>query len=176
MAVKLLLYTTVLFAGMMVFLLLKEPYTLKAKGSGANNPPDIELFNARNFQIKPEGVESIVNSKRVERYKDFDKLYSIDATHKTQAGLIGILTSNEAFLKNGVIVFLKNSHYARSDGVSLDGEEIVYDTQKETLASEKPFVFTQSQSRSHGLSFVYQMKEGTISANTIHSFIQTGKK
>jgi len=175
-AVKLLLYTTVLFAGMMVFLLLKEPYTLKAKGSGTNNPPDIELFNARNFQIKPEGVESIVTSKRVERYKDFDKLYSIDATHKTQAGLIGILTSNEAFLKNGVIVFLKNSHYARSDGVALDGEEIVYDTKKETLASEKPFVFTQSQSRSHGLSFVYQMKEGTISANTIHSFIQTGKK
>ena len=176
MAVKLLLYATVLFAGMMVFLLLKEPYTLHAKVTGTHAPADIELFHARNFQIKPEGVSSIVNAERVERYKSFDKLYTIDASHKTDTGLKGILRSNEATLKDGVIVFMKNSHYERSDGVRLDGEEIVYDTKKEMLSSEKPFIFTQSKSRSHGLSFVYQMKEGTISANTIHSFIETGKK
>jgi len=175
-AVKFLLYATVLFAGMMVFLLLKEPYTLHAKATGAKAPADIELFHARNFQIKPEGVTSIVNTQRVERYKTFDKLYNIDASHKTNQGLTGVLTSNEATLRDGVIVFMKDSHYERSDGVRLDGEEIVYDTKNEILSSQKPFVFTQSQSRSHGLSFVYQMKEGTISANTIHSFIETGKK
>lgn len=176
MAVKSLIYATFLFIGMLVFLLFKEPYTLKALDENEKNKPEIELFNAQNFQIKESGVESIVNASRVERYRGFDKLYTINAVHKTKEDLKGILTSDEAILKDGVMLFLQNSDYARDDGIRLVGDEIYYDTKKETLYSEKPFVFTQNQSRSNGLSFVYQMKEGTISASSIHSFIEVGKK
>jgi len=176
LAVKSLLYATFLFAGMMVFLLFKEPYTLKGLDENEKAKPEIELFQARNFQIKESGVESIVNASRVERYRGYDKLYVIDAVHLTKEKLKGVLTSNEAILKEGIILFLKNSQYVREDGVRLVGEAIYYDTKNETLSSDKPFIFTQSQSRSNGLSFVYQMKEGTISANGIHSFIEVGKK
>ena len=71
---------------------------------------------------------------------------------------------------------MTNSRYRREDGIGLDGESIRYDIDKGILSSQKPFVFLQSQSRTNGLSFVYQMKEGTISANTIHSVINIEKK
>jgi len=172
LAVKLLSYATLLFFGMMVFLMIKEPYTINVVDSNGNLIPAIELFNAQNYQIKENNIESVVHAERVERYDDFDKLYVINADHKTKEGLIGKLTSDEGMLQNKIMHFKTNSHYYRNDGVSLDGEDIFYDMQKEILSSEKPFIFAQQQSRSHGLSFVYQMKEGTISAINIHSFIQ----
>lgn len=168
----------ILFFGMMLFLIIKEPYTINVVDNNGNLIPEIELFNAQNYQIKEGLVESIVRSDRVARYQDFDKLYVINADHKTKDGLLGNLTSDEGILQNNIMYFKTNSHYYRNDGVSLDGEDILYDLKKEILSSEKPFVFVQQQSRSHGLSFVYQMKEGTISATNIHSFIQQqiGKK
>ncbi len=162
---------------MMLFLIIKEPYTINIVDQNGNLIPEIELFNAQNYQIKEGIIESIVHSERVARYQDFDKLYVINAGHKTKEGLRGVLTSDEGTLQDKVMHFQTNSHYYRDDGVALDGEDIFYNTITETLSSEKPFIFTQKQSRSHGLSFVYQMKEGTISATNIHSFIQqVGKK
>lgn len=162
---------------MMLFLIVKEPYTINIVDQHGNLIPDIELFNAQNYQIKEGSIESIVHADRVARYQNFDKLYVINAGHKTKEGLHGTLVSDEATLQDNVMRFQTNSHYAREDGVSLDGEDIFYDIKKEILSSEKPFDFTQKQSRSHGLSFVYQMKDGTISATNIHSFIQQlGKK
>jgi len=177
LAVRLLVYSTLLFFAMMLFLIIKEPYTINIVDQNGNLVPDIELFNAQNYQIKEGSIESIVHADRVARYKDFDKLYVINAGHKTKEGLHGTLISDEGTLRDNVMHFQTNSHYAREDGVALDGEDIFYDLKKEILSSEKPFDFRQKQSRSHGLSFVYQMKEGTISATNIHSFIQQlGKK
>ena len=163
---------------MMIFLMIKEPYTINTVDTNGNLIPEVELFNAQNYQIKEGVIESIVHSERVARYQDFDKLYVIHAGHKTKEGLRGVLTSDEGVLQDNIMHLKTNSHYYRDDGVSLDGEDIFYDLKKEILSSEKPFIFAQQQSRSHGLSFVYQMKEGTISATNIHSFIQepVGKK
>jgi hypothetical protein len=172
LAVKLLVYAALLFFGMMTFLIVKEPYTLRVVDQDGNVIPEIELFNAQNYQIKTTGIESIVRSDKVSRFKDFDTLEGIHAGHVTKEGLKGVLTSDKAIVQDKVIHFLSNSHYFRDDGVALDGEDIFYDLQKEILRSDKPFIFSQKQSRTHGLSFVYQMKEGTISATNIHSIIQ----
>ncbi len=162
---------------MMIFLIVKEPYTIHTIDQDGNLIPEIELFNAQNYQIKEGTIDSIVRSDKVARFKDYDKLYVIHAGHRTKEGLRGVLNSDEATLQDKIIHFMTNSHYFRDDGVALDGEDIFYDMQKEILYSDKPFIFSQKQSRTHGLSFVYQMKEGTIAATNIHSFIQqVGKK
>ncbi|MDD2382994.1 MAG: LPS export ABC transporter periplasmic protein LptC [Sulfurospirillaceae bacterium] len=176
MGIKILTYSALFFFVMMIFLMVKEPYTLKSSDISGQNVPDIELFNAKNYQIKETGVESIVTSSRVARFKEFDQLFFVNVKHKNNQGLIDTIISDEAVLQNGVITFLQNSHYSRNDGVSLDGEEIRYEIEKKILSSQKPFIFTQQQSRTAGLSFVYQMKEGTIAANNIYSVIQAGKK
>ena len=172
MALRVLIYSTLLFLGMTFFLILKEPYSIHVVGEDGRLIPEIELFNAQNHQIKQGSIESIVQAKRVARYDGFDELHGIHAGHKTKEGLRGILDSDEGILKEGVLHFKTNSHYFRDDGVSLDGEDIFYNLKTEVLSSNKPFIFTQKQSKTHGDSFVYQMKEGTISATNIHSFIQ----
>ena len=172
MAVRLLVYSVLLFCAMMTFLIVKEPYTLRTVDQDGHTIPDIELFKAQNFQIKTGGIESVVYADKVNRFKEFDQLEAVQAGHITKDGLRGELRSDEAIVQNKVIHFMTHSHYARSDGIALDGEDIFYDLKNETLSSEKPFIFLQKQSRTNGLSFVYQMKEGTIAATNIHSFIQ----
>ena len=120
MAVRVLFYCMVLFAGMMVFLIVKEPYRIKEVGLDGRLVPDIELFNARNYQIKEGSVDGVVYSRRVARYGDVDKLYEIDAKHKTKEGLKGSIVSDEPILKNKVIDFMTNSRYRREDGIGLD--------------------------------------------------------
>ena len=170
----------ILFVAMMVFLIFKEPYTLKVVNAQGEIIPDVELFNAQNYQFKESGIDSIVHSKRLARYGDTDKLYAIEAFHKDKEGLHSTLVSDEAILKDKVIDFLTNSHFRRDDGIGLDGEFIRYDMRQKTLSSEKAFIFLQKQSKTHGVSFVYDMKEGVLHANSIQSTIQfeeeTGKK
>lgn len=166
----------VLFAGMMVFIVLKEPYVIKELGQDGKLVPDIELFNAQNFQIKEGSVDAIVSSSRVARYGEVDKLYDVRAEHRTKEGLKGNLVSDEAVVKGDIVYFMANSHYKREDGVALEGEEIQYHTQKNSLSSEKPFIFTQEKSRTVGKSFEYHMSEGTLSAEGIYSIIETKKR
>lgn len=162
---------------MMLFLMVKEPYTITVSDKNGTEIPMIEMYDARNFQIKQGIVENIVHAERIFRFDRFDELLGIHAWHQTKEGLKGILVSDAAVVQNNVIHFKKNSRYERDDGVSLIGDDIFYDFKKEVLTSDNPFIFSQKQSRTEGLSFVYQMKEGTISATNIHSFIQqVGKK
>ena len=172
MVVRLFVYGALLFLGMSVFLIIKEPYTLRIVDLNGNQIPEIELIHAQNYQIKDNGIESIVNSTRVMRFKDFDELQTVTAEHRTDKGLRGVLTTDKALVRDKVIHCMSNSHYVRSDGVALEGEDIFYDLNTEVLRSDKPFIFSQERSRTNGLSFVYQMKEGTIAANSIHSVIQ----
>ena len=160
----------------MVFLIYKEPYTLRTVDLNGQKIPQIELFNAQNFQMKEGGIDSIVASEKVARFDDHDQLYTINATHKTKEGYKGLLVSDEAIVKDKIVHFMTNSHYKRDDGVALDGEDIFYELGPQILRSDKPFIFTQKQSRTNGLSFVYQMKEGTIKASNIHSYIQQVKQ
>ena len=176
LALRVLLYCMALFAGMMVFIVVKEPYSIKEVGVDGNLVPDVELFNAHNFQIKEKNVDGVVHSRRVARYGAVDKLYDVKAEHKTKEGLKGTLVSDEAIVKGESVYFMANSHYKRDDGVALDGEEIEYHTKKNRLSSEKPFVFTQEKSRTTGSAFVYEMKEGTLSAENIHSVVETKKE
>ncbi len=138
--------------------------------------PEVELFEAQNYRLKEGSIESVVSAKKMMRYEKFDVLHTVDAKHRTNEGLSGVLNSDEAVYQDGIVHFKTNSHYVRSDGVALDGEDVYYDTKQEILSSEKPFIFRQQQSKTHGLSFVYQMKEGTINASNIHSFIQVEEK
>ena len=103
---------------MMIFLMIKEPYTINIVDTDGNLIPEVELFNAQNYQIKEGLVESIVHSERVARFQDFDKLYVINAGHKTKDGLRGVLTSDEGVLQNNIMHFKTNSHYYRDADVS----------------------------------------------------------
>ena len=44
---------------MMIFLMIKEPYKIDMVDSNGNLVPEVELFNAQNYQLKEGEVESI---------------------------------------------------------------------------------------------------------------------
>ncbi|MDD3462347.1 MAG: LPS export ABC transporter periplasmic protein LptC [Sulfurospirillaceae bacterium] len=176
MAIKILYYGAILFFAVMIFLLLKNPYKIEEYRADGTKIPNIELFDIKSYQIDNGGLRAILFAKNLSRYDGFDVLLDIDAMHKGDTGLIDILRSKRGIQKDGILTFSKDTHYERTDGLKLTGDEIKYDVKNKILSSDIPFVFTQKNSTTEGNSFVYQMKEGKISALSIHSTIITEKR
>lgn len=173
MAVKFLRYFMLFFLFIMFFLLFKDPYAIEYKSIA--NQPDIELFNVKNLEISKDGVISIVFTDKINRYKNYDVLYMIDALHKGELGLVDALIANKGILKKDILYLSKNVKYTRSDNISLVSDDIKYDLKKRVLSSNKNFKFIKKNSETTGDSFIYQMQKGIITADKIKTIIKVDR-
>ncbi len=171
MAVKILKYFLLFFVMIIIFLLTKNPYSLEYSASGAGKP-EIEIFNMKNYDISLEGVTSIVFAKKVERFKSYDKMYSIEALHKGKLKLVDSLTADKGLLAKNILYLDNNVKYTRSDDLSLNSNSIKYDIKHKVLSSNIPFEFTRKNMTTNGNSFTYDMQKGIIRASKIKTVIR----
>ncbi len=172
MAVRLLKYFLLLFVLIMVFLLTKNPYSLKYNSSGTDKP-EIEIFNMKNYDISPTGVKSIIYAKKVERYKNYDKMYGVEALHEGRLKLIDSLTAGKGLYAKNILYLDDNVKYTRSDNLALNSNSVKYDIKNKILSSNIPFEFIKKNATTHGSSFTYDMQKGIIRANKIKTVIRT---
>ncbi|MFK5882085.1 MAG: LPS export ABC transporter periplasmic protein LptC [Sulfurospirillum sp.] len=171
MAVRLLKYFLLFFVLIMIFLLTKNPYYLEYNSSGANRP-EIEIFNMRNYDISQDGVTSIVFAKKVEKYKSYDKMYSVEALHEGKLKLIDSLIADKGLFTKNILYLDDNVKYTRSDDLALNTNSIKYDIKKKILSSNIPFEFIKKNATTHGSSFTYDMQKGIIRAKDIKTVIR----
>ena len=174
MAVKLLKYFLIFFVLIMVFLLTKNPYSLKYNSAGEKQP-DIEIYGVKSYDITPKGVSSFILADRVERYKNFDKLYNIKALHMGISGLIDTLKANQGLYAKNTLYLDKNVKYARSDNLALNTNSLRYDLKDKILSSNNPFVLIRENVTTHGSAFTYDMQKGIIRADKIKTVIKVDK-
>lgn len=158
----------------MVFLLTKNPYTLHYKPLKGKQP-DIELFDVKNYEILTTGIDSIVLSKKVEKYKDYDQFYNIDVLYKDNLNLIDSLLADKAILKNNILYLSDNVKYTRSDNLALNSNRVQYDIGKKIISSNDLFELIKNNVKTTGNSFTYQMQKGIIEAYKVKSIIRTEK-
>ncbi len=155
----------------MIFLLTKNPYELEYDSRGKNQA-DIVLFNVKTFDILKSGVNSILISSKIKRFKGYDKLYNINALHRGVQNLIDSVVSDKGLLAKNILYLDDNVKYARSDGLSLNSDSIKYDLKKKILSSNREFEFIKKNSKTVGSSFIYQMQKGIINAKNIKTVIR----
>ncbi|MCF6173591.1 MAG: LPS export ABC transporter periplasmic protein LptC [Campylobacteraceae bacterium] len=171
MAVTSLKYFLLIFAIIMVFLLTKNPYEISYSPKGKNQA-DIILFGVKTFEITKSGVNSILVSSKVERFKGYDKLYNINALHKGILNLIDSVVSDKGLLVKNILYLDDNVKYTRSDDLVLNSNSIKYDLNNKILSSNRKFEFIKKNTKTIGTSFVYQMQKGIINAKNIKSIIR----
>jgi len=155
----------------MVFLLTKNPYELEYSAK-RKNEANIVLFGVKTYEILKSGVNSILISSKVERFKGYDKLYNINALHKGALNLIDSVVSDRGLLAKNILYLDDNVKYVRSDGLALYSNSVKYDLKNKILSSNRKFEFIKKNSKTIGTSFVYQMKTGIINATNIKSVIR----
>ncbi|WP_331775766.1 LPS export ABC transporter periplasmic protein LptC [Sulfurospirillum sp. 1612] len=174
MAVKFLRYFLIIFLVIMVFLLTKNPYALHYKPKKGEQP-SIELFDVKDYEILPTGINSIVFSKKVEKYKAYDKFYQIDVLYKDKLNLISTLISDKALLRDSILYFTENVKYTRSDDLALNTQSVQYNLKTKVLSSKTSFELIKKDMKTIGDSFIYQMQEGIIEAKNVKSTIRMDK-
>ena len=174
MAVKLLKYFLLFFVLVMLFLLTKDPYALHLK-KDSKIRPDVELFNVKNLEISKKGVLSIVFTDKIDRYKNYDTMFMIDALHKGENGLIDSLTAQKGVLRKNILYLTKSVKYTRSDDVTLLCDSIVYNIKNRVLKGNDKFKFLRKNSITTGDSFEYRMKRGIIKADKIKTIIKVDR-
>ncbi|MDX1807923.1 MAG: LPS export ABC transporter periplasmic protein LptC [Sulfurospirillaceae bacterium] len=158
----------------MVFLLTKNPYALHYKPSKGKQP-DIELFDVKNYEILTSGIDSIVFSKKVEKYNNYDKFFDINVLYKDKMNLIDSLVADNALLQNNILYLSNNVKYTRSDDLALNTNSVQYDLKQKILSGDKVFEFIKNNVKTTGDSFTYQMQKGIIEANKVKSTIRMEK-
>jgi len=174
LAVKFLRYFLILFLVIMVFLLTKNPYALHYKPKKGEQP-SIELFDVKDYEILSTEINSIVFSKKIEKYEGYDKFYQINVLYKDKLNLISTLLSDKAVLRDSVLYFNDNVKYTRSDDLVLNTQSVQYNLKTKVLSSDTPFELIKKDMMTTGDSFVYQMQEGIIEANHVKSTIRMDK-
>jgi len=175
LAVRLLKYFLIFFVLIMVFLLTKNPYSLEYNSNGAGKP-EIEIFNMKNYDISLAGVTSIIFAKKVERYKNYDKMFSVEALHRGKLKLIDSLKADKGLFAKNILYLDDNVKYTRSDDLALNTNSIKYDVKKKILSSNIPFEFIKKDMTTHGSSFTYDMQKGIIRASKIKTVIRMDEK
>ncbi len=155
----------------MIFLLTKNPYALQYSSKGKGQP-NIELFDVKIFEISKLGVNSIIFANRVERYKGYDKMYMIDALHRSKLNLIDSLKANNGLLIKNILYLDNNVRYTRSDDLALNSNSIKYDIKNKILSGDQPFELSIKNMLTKGNSFTYLMQKGIIQAQKIKTVIR----
>jgi len=158
----------------MVFLLTKNPYSLQYN-SASKKQPNIEIFGVKSYDILEKGVSSLMLADKVERYKNFDKLYNIKALHMGVLNLIDNLKADQGIYAKNTLYLDKNVRYSRSDHLALNTSSLRYDLKGKILSSSNPFVFVKGNVTTHGKAFTYDMQKGIIKAEKIKTVIRMDK-
>jgi len=158
----------------MVFLLTKNPYSLRYN-SVSKKEPNIEIYGVKSYDIFEKGVSSLLIADKVERYKNFDKLYNIKALHKGLLNLVDNLKADQGIYAKNTLYLDKNVHYLRSDNLALNTSSLRYDLKDKILSSNYPFVFIKGNVTTHGKAFTYYLQKGIIRANKIKTVIRMDK-
>ncbi len=158
----------------MIFLLTKNPYSLKFNAS-SEKLPDIELYSVKSYDIFKNGVSSILFANKVERYKNFDKLFHMEVLHRGKLNLTDELKSEQGLYAKNILYLDKNVRYTRSDNMALNTNSLKYDLSNKVLSSNNSFVFIKKNVTTHGKSFTYDMQKGIIRADKIKTVIRMDK-
>lgn len=171
MAVKFLYYFVVVFIGLTLFLITKEPYSIDFYKE-TKKIPSIVMKDVKNFDLTTNGISSIVTADEVKRYREYDEFLKINMLNKSQDEFIHEVSADKGKLKDKKFTLSQNVKYHRNDGVSLKSEEVIYIVDTKTLYSEVDFVLSNNRAKTYGNSFSYDIQNGTIDAQNIKAKIK----
>lgn len=174
MAVKFLYYFVIVFFGISLFLLFQKPYVIEKKEN--QNVPEIVMKNVQNFELTDFGVLSFLKSKIVRRYKTHDEFEDVSMLKKNPNGLIDSVSAQLGVLRNNDLLLKKDVRYDRSDGLSLESQEVFYNLKTKVLSSNVDFKLSNPRGVSYGSSFIYDTDKGIIQAQNIKASIKENDK
>lgn len=122
------------------------------------------------YVIAQDGVESIVNSKKVLRYKNRDVMYDgrLITKVKNQVNLVDTVESKIILKVGDDLTFLNDVYYSRGDSINLKTDALDYNTKLKIAKNSKPFEGIYYGSSLKGKNLYMDLNKSIIRAKNAH--------
>lgn len=129
------------------------------------------------YILTENNVESIVNSKKVMRYKNRDVMYNGELINKVKNSdnIVDSVKSDIILKIADKLTFINNVHYQRGNTIVLKTDELNYDTKTKIATNNKPFVGTYNSSELKGDSLYLDLNQSIIKAKNSTFRIEMNK-
>ncbi len=165
MGIKIFSIILILFAAELLYLATKEPKKIAISEEDINYT-DIEFQRLNAFRIQKEGIHDSLSASRALKYKNYSKLYDINAVIKKD-DLTHKITSKTAIYTIGKVTFSPKVEYENNNSIAIRTDQLSYLIDAKVADSPKPFTLTGNNFIVDGDSFRYDIKNGKLNATNI---------
>ncbi len=148
-----------------------KDFEFKEKGE----VPLIKFSDIESYDIDAKGTDTIIKAKEALRFSKYDKLKKVNIL-TFKRGMRESLRAEEARYEKDTVYLSGNVFYEREDNLTIKTQKVVYDTKKEFIFSQTPFVLTDNKIKIEGNSFGYNKQKGIIKATHIKALIKETEK
>lgn len=173
MVIKTLYYAMTIFIVITLFLLIQDPYFADL-AKDDSTIATIEMNKIKDYEMNKEVIRISMADKAM-RFKKQDKLNNVQMVLK-KGGYIYSVKSDFATFKKDIATLEQNVELQRSDGATFKTSKVEYDTKKEILSSNEPFVLNEEKANIKGNKFLYDVNKKDINVYNIQARYELEKK
>jgi len=134
--------------------------------------PQVVFLDFKNFEITPDGVESMGRGLMAEKFATVMKVKSPAFRRVTPHGIESIRAKEALYKENRSLLFSKDVKLTREDGWIVSTQKLFYDFKKRVYTTKGlPFVAIYGKSVIEGKNMFYYQKSGKIIADSIKAKI-----
>ncbi len=174
MVVKVLYYVFSLFAVVVLFLLMQEPYFLDLEKSDSKLAK-IEIANMRDYEMNEDMIFRVFHAKKATRFEDKDVLEDVFMSFLRE-DLIYDIKSHYATYEGDLVILDKNVEAKRSDGISFYTKSLSYNIKEKTFSSSEDFVLDGKFLHVSGIGLSYDMSKKKMTANGVRATYELEKE
>ncbi len=155
------------------------PVSNSTKNDSIDDMPLLVFKDSTMYTLTTDNMNRIVYSKEVQRFRDRDVMYegalTLKGKDKNNNEITDILYSDIIIKKAELYKFLKNVRFRRDDFVTLNTDELFYDSLKEVATNTLPFYGTYYSNKIKGESLYLDMNSYHMKSNNTHFEIEIEK-
>ncbi len=165
MALKFFTILLVLFVAEITFLALKEPKIISSTKEKLNHST-IKFTDIDSYLINKDGIQSSIKASKALKFSHHDEVYDINISYKNQDREDQI-SAKKAIHTDGIFYLTQNVLYENNLSISLESEELEYDTHKKIANSNLPFKFFTPKGNMIGEGFRYDIQKQILNAHKV---------
>ena len=155
------------------------PISNTIKNDSFNDIPLLVFKDSTMYTLTTESMNRIVYSKEVQRFRDRDVMYegaiTLKGQDKSNNKIIDVLYSDIIIKKDELYKFLKNVKFRRDDFITLNTDELFYDSQKAIATNTLPFHGTYYNNKIEGEGLYLDMNSYYMKSSNTHFEIEMRK-
>jgi hypothetical protein len=132
----------------------------------------VSFQDALIYNMNTHGVSSIINSKHMLKFRDYDEMFDVNITiqsNKKQSAEIDFINTKHAIYTKGVLDMSKYVQVIKKDEFILTSKELTYDSEKKILKNKTDFKIKYSDDTIlNGSSLMLDLISDIAKADNIH--------